>query len=169
MSAIEQLETSQGQSTFLFEVKPAIAHNISFKYGTGVEEINGDLYFRTPNPPYGTTITYSLRESAGREVKLTVTDRAGKTVRSLTGPGTPGLHHVQWDLETDAAKAEPAPTGFGAGRDRSAVTLSERQRRRRVVPATYTVTLDAGATKLTRPIVVKAQAGLVVPAAATRP
>ena len=85
---------------------------------------------------------------------------AGKTVRSLTGPGTAGLHHVQWDLETDAAKAQPAGTASGPGRDRSAVTLSERQRRRRVVPATYTATLVAGSTQLSRPIVVKAEAGV---------
>jgi hypothetical protein len=67
---------------------------------------------------------------------------------------------VQWDLETDAAKAQAEAPAFGPGRDRSAVTLSERQRRRRVVPATYTVTLEAGETRLTRPVVVKAEAGL---------
>jgi hypothetical protein len=39
------------------------------------------------------------------------------------------------------------------------VTLSERQRRRRVMPASYTATLDVGSKKLTRPIVVRAEAG----------
>jgi len=110
-------------------------------------------------------ITYSLRENAGGEVKLIVTDRAGTTVRTLTGPGSAGLHQVQWDLETDAAKAAEAA---GPGRDRSAVTFSERQRRRRVAPATYTVTLEAGAARLSRPIVVKAEAGLQAAAASVR-
>jgi photosystem II stability/assembly factor-like uncharacterized protein len=165
VSVIEQLERGLGQSTFLFDVKPAIAHNIRYRNGTGVEEINGDLFFRAPNPPYGTTITYSLRDQAAGAVKLTVTDRAGKTVRSLVGPGGAGLHQVHWDLETDAAKA---PEAAGPPRDRSAVTFSERQRRRRVVPGTYTVTLEAGSARLTRPIVVKPEAGLALPAATKR-
>ena len=67
---------------------------------------------------------------------------------------------MQWDLETDAAKAQADTPAFGPGRDRTAVTLSERQRRRRVVPGSYTVTLETGSTRLTRPIVVKAEAGL---------
>jgi len=48
------------RAAHLFDVKPAIAHNIRYRNGTGVEEINGDLYFRAPNPPYGTTITFAL-------------------------------------------------------------------------------------------------------------
>jgi hypothetical protein len=157
VSVIEQLEAALGEATFLFDVKPAIAYNIRHTYGTSVEEVNGDLFFRAPNPPYGATITYWLRANAGRDVKLAIADASGKTVRSLTGPGTAGLHHVQWDLETDAAKAQPEPAPFGPGRDRSAVTPSERQRRRRVAPATYSVTLDAGSTPLKRPIVVNAE------------
>ena len=56
---------------------------------------------------------------------MTVTDAAGKIVRTLSGPGTPGLHHVQWDLETDAAKAALAAEArrWRTGGDRSAVTL----------------------------------------------
>jgi photosystem II stability/assembly factor-like uncharacterized protein len=159
VSVVEQLETAMSQSTFLFEVKPAIAHNIRFKYGTAVEEINGDLFFRAPNPPYGATISYWLRNATGGDAKVTIADGGGKVIRTLTGAGSAGIQHVQWDLETDAAKAQVAP-GFGPGRDRSAVTLSERQRRRRVVPGTYTATLEVGSTKLTRPIVVRAEAGL---------
>jgi len=143
----------------LFELKPAVAHNIRYRYGTAVEELNGDLFFRAPNPPYGATLSYLLRSAPGGDAKVTITDASGNVVRSLTGPGTAGLHHVQWDLETDAAKAQGA-TGFGPGRDRTAVTLSERQRRRRVIPGTYTATLEVGSTKLTRPVVVRAEAGL---------
>jgi len=161
VSVIEQLETAIGTQTFLFDVKPAVAHNIRYTYGTAVEEINGDLFFRAPNPPYGATISYYLRDGAaggnGHGVQLTIADAAGKRVRTLTGAAAPGLHQVQWDLETDAAKAEPAPSAVGPGRDRSAVTLSERQRRRRVMPGTYTVRLEAGGTTLERQIVVRAE------------
>jgi photosystem II stability/assembly factor-like uncharacterized protein len=161
VSVIEQLEAALATQTYLFEVKPAVAHNIRYTYGTAVEEINGDLFFRAPNPPYGATISYYIRNAGGsgngHGVQLTVTDASGRKVRTLTGPATPGLHHVEWDLETDAAKSEPPPSAIGPGRDRTAVTLSERQRRRRVLPGTYTVRLEAGGTRLERPVVVRAE------------
>src|SRR6185295_9275279 len=141
------------------DVKPAVAHNIRYTYGTAVEEINGDLFFRTPNPPYGATISYYLRDAGGNGggVELTIADASGRKVRTLNGPATPGLHQVQWDLETDAAKMEATASAGAQGRDRTAVTLSERQRRRRVVPGTYTVRLAAGGTTLERPVVVRAE------------
>src|SRR4051812_26518476 len=77
VSVIEQLETAAGASTFLFDVKPAVAHNIRYQNGTSVEEINGDLFFRAANPPYGATITYALKENAGGNVTLTIADGSG--------------------------------------------------------------------------------------------
>ena len=168
VSVVEQLETAMAQPAYLFEVEPAVAHNIRYTYGTGVEEINGDVFFRGENPPYGATISCYLREGASGDAKLTIVDAAGKVVRALSGPATAGLHQVQWDLEADAAGAAPAPgaapdsPSVGSGFSRTsaaprAVTPSERQRARRVPPGTYTVTLQIGATTLSRPIVVRAE------------
>jgi photosystem II stability/assembly factor-like uncharacterized protein len=158
VSVIEQLESAIGQKTFLFDVKPPVAHNIRYTYGTGVEEINGDLFFRAANPPYGATISYYLKDAIAGDVKLAVNDTSGTVVRTLTGPGRAGLHHVQWDLETDAAKPQVQQGGGGrGGGDRSAVTLSERQRRRRVSPGEYTVALTAGTATLRKTVVVKAE------------
>ena len=80
-------------------------------------------------------------------------------MRTLSGPSTAGLHQVQWDLETDAAALERQSGAGGGGRggDRSAVTFSERQRRRRVAPGSYTVTLTADQASLTRPVIVTAE------------
>ena len=89
-----------------------------------------------------------------------MTDAAGKVVRTLSGPGTAGLHQVQWDLETDAARAandSQGRGGAGRGGNRSAVTFSERQRRRRVLPGSYTVKLTVDQTTLTRAAVVTAE------------
>jgi hypothetical protein len=152
-SVVEQLEAALTRSTFLFEPKPAVAYNIRHTYGTGVEEINGDLFFRAANPPYGSTISYHLRQPAERDVTLKITDAAGRTIRTLTGPGTGGLHQVQWNLEPEIG-ADGAPPA-GSQRDRSAVTLSERQRRRRVVPGSYTVTLEGAGPAQRRQLVVK--------------
>jgi hypothetical protein len=157
VSVLEQLEAALSKPVFLFDVKPAIAHNIRYTYGTSVEEINGDLFFRALNPPYGALITYYLEAAGIRDVKLTITDAAGKIVRTLNGPATVGLNQVQWDLETDVAKAEPALQAIDTSHDRSAVTLSERQRRRRVKPGSYGVTLQVGDVSLTRPVVVRVE------------
>jgi photosystem II stability/assembly factor-like uncharacterized protein len=146
---LAQLEEALKQGVFLFDVEPAVAHNIRYTYGSGVEEINGDLFFRADNPPYGTPITYYLRDGGSGEARLTVKDSAGRVVRSLTGPASAGLHRLQWDLETDEAKAAPPSPGFGGA------TASERQRRQRVAPGTYQVTLEVAGRVLTRPVDVR--------------
>jgi hypothetical protein len=146
---LAQLEEALRQRVFLFNVTPAVAHNIRYTYGSGVEEINGDLFFRAANPPYGTLLTYYLREDAAGEARLTIRDSSGTVVRSLKGSASAGLHRLQWDLESDKAKAMP-PSAFGG-------TASERQRRARVLPGTYQVTLDVGGTSLARSIEVRAE------------
>ena len=72
------------------------------------------MFFRAENPPFGTTISYYLRENVGAEVTLTIKDKTGKTVRSPAGPGAAGLHRVTWDLKwtekvtnEEAANARP--------------------------------------------------------------
>src|SRR5439155_20101874 len=157
VSVIEQLESALAQKAFLFEVKPAVAHNIRYTYGTSVEEINGDLFFRAPNPPYGAAIWYYLKEPIAGEVTLTIANGSGKPVRTLAAPGTAGLHVAQWNLETDTAQSQVQSGGGRSGGDRSAVTFSERQRQRRVSPGEYAVTLTAGGTSLQRPVQIRAE------------
>ncbi len=147
VSVLGQLEEALGRPAFLFQPEPAVAHNIRYTYGSGVEEVNGDLFFRAENPPYGVVVTYYLAEDAGEAARLTISDPSGRVVRSLTGPGSAGLQRVQWDLETDQAKA--AATGGG--------TASENQRARRVAPGTYRITLEVAGTSLTRSVEVVAE------------
>jgi photosystem II stability/assembly factor-like uncharacterized protein len=146
---LSQLEDALRQRVFFFDVKPAVAHNIRYTYGSGVEEINGDLFFRAENPPYGTLLTYYLRDAMPGEARLVVKDGAGRVVRTLRGPAAAGLHRVQWDLETDEGKANP-PSGFST-------TASERQRQFRVAPGTYQVTLEVGGSVLARSVEVRAE------------
>ena len=146
---LSQLEEALRQRVFFFDVKPAVAHNIRYTYGSNVEEINGDLFFRGENPPYGTVLTYYLRDPAPGEARLVVKNSAGRVVQSLRGPGTTGLHRVQWDLETDEAKANQSAE--------SSDTASEQQRRLRVAPGTYQVTLEVAGSVLTRSVEVRAE------------
>jgi len=149
VSVVEQLEEALGERAFLFQTEPAVAHNIRYTYGTGVEEINGDTFFRGENPPYGTTITYYLGRTSPSPVRLEIRDASGKAVRRLEGSGAEGLHQVQWNLEPDDAdqRLETA----------RAATYSERQRARRVAPGTYTVLLAAFEESLERSFEVQAE------------
>jgi photosystem II stability/assembly factor-like uncharacterized protein len=63
--------------------------------------------FAAPNPPFGAALTYYLRDSLQDQTKvvLTITDSSGKSVRTLTGPTTAGVHRVYWDLRDQAHAA----------------------------------------------------------------
>ncbi len=64
--------------------------------------------FTMPNPPFGAAFTYYLRDDLSGDsptVVLAVADAKGKTIRQVTGPATPGVHRVTWNLRADAAPA----------------------------------------------------------------
>jgi hypothetical protein len=154
LAPLEQLAGALAQPAFLMQPKPAVAYNVRYTYGATIEELNGDMFFRGDNPPYGTTLYYYLREPVPGGVRITVSGEKNRVIRRLEGPGTPGLHAIQWDLETDKAKraAAAAPTA-----EERELTLSERQARRRVAPGNYLVTLYAGSAILTRTAEVRAE------------
>ncbi|HSR42492.1 MAG TPA: hypothetical protein VLL48_09975, partial [Longimicrobiales bacterium] len=61
--------------------------------------------FAGENPPFGALLTYHLSRPAD-SVRLVVRGADGRVVRTLSGPGEPGvLHRVAWDL-----RHEPPPT-----------------------------------------------------------
>jgi photosystem II stability/assembly factor-like uncharacterized protein len=126
------------QPAHLFEVKPGTLFKTRYTYGATIEELNGDMFFRAENPPYGTTITYYLRENASGDVSLIIKDKRGKAVRSLNGPGTAGLHRVVWDLKRAEKVSDEEAKRAGAE------TLSERAALAWVQPGEYTVTLESG-------------------------
>ncbi len=137
------------QPAHLFEVKPGTLFKTRYTYGATIEELNGDMFFRADNPPYGTTITYYLRENAGQDVTLIIKDKSGKTVRSLTGPGTAGLHRVLWDLKRAEKVTDDEAKRAGVE------TLSERDALGWVLPGEYSVTLQLGAGSQKSEIIVR--------------
>jgi photosystem II stability/assembly factor-like uncharacterized protein len=70
----------------------------------------GGRSFRAPNRASGAFINYHLRAAAKEDVAIAISDAAGTVVRRLTGPKTPGLHRVVWDLR--AEPIGPATTGL---------------------------------------------------------
>jgi photosystem II stability/assembly factor-like uncharacterized protein len=64
------------------------------------------------NPPRGVTLAYYMKAPAS-DVKLMVTDRAGRTVRELTGPGQKGINRLTWDLRATPPRLTRRPQGQG--------------------------------------------------------
>jgi len=78
---------------FLFPVPPVhhrVLYNGQFWFGYGE--------FFAPNPPAGAVFTYSLPTAAPGGVTVTITDAAGKMIRTLRGPSEAGLNRACWDL-----------------------------------------------------------------------
>jgi hypothetical protein len=88
------------------------------------QSFTGNKWFVAPNPPYGAELVYRLTSGNSRDTtRILVTDIRGDTVRTLTGPGGPGLHRAYWDL-----RKRPRPLGPAARRD-SINAARERQER----------------------------------------
>jgi len=76
-------------------------------------------------------------------VKVVITTATGDTVRTLTGPGFPGLQRVTWDLNRD----RPRPRGLG--------DPTSPEELRRSLPGQYVVRVSLGKRKLERRIQVE--------------
>ncbi|HKV12757.1 MAG TPA: hypothetical protein VJ725_31720, partial [Thermoanaerobaculia bacterium] len=143
---LAQMEEALGKPAFLFDIPEATAFTLRETYGDTIEELNGDQFFRAPNPPYGTVLTYWLRETRPAPLRIEITDGSGKLLRTLEAPATAGLHRIAWDLETDAAKSEKPEEG------EPELTPSEQQAARIVPPGTYRVALKLPEGALTREV-----------------
>lgn len=81
--------------------------------------------YSAPNPPRATPIRYWVRDeiesaegTAAEGVELTIHDPSGAVVRTLTGPGGPGIREVLWDWRHDPPYEESDTEGgggFGGG------------------------------------------------------
>jgi photosystem II stability/assembly factor-like uncharacterized protein len=130
-------------------------------------------FYAAENPAEGATFTYHLARPVDT-VRFTITNAAGRTVRSFTAPGTPGVvQRVSWDLRWPPVQGGVgggfgggeeggggAPAGAG-GMTRPAAGSGRRPplpipahdigpRGFHVAPGTYTVTMTAGGEVRTR-------------------
>ena len=89
---------------FLFPVPPVHPHllyNGQFWFGYGE--------FFAPNPPAGAIVTYLLPKATEGGVPITISDAAGKVIRTLRGPAQAGLNRACWDLRESPPIAERNP------------------------------------------------------------
>ena len=108
ITPLEQM-TDDARGVALFA--PKVAH----QYGQAAVEGQavGHKIFEAPSPAYGADLWYRLTGGSRTErTSLVISDVSGDTIRTLSGPGGPGLHKVTWDFRGKAPKTPPlSPAG----------------------------------------------------------
>jgi hypothetical protein len=112
----------------LFVVRPATA----FERRKTEAGKDGPVY-SAPNPTYGATVYYVVKETGSQPLTLTILDQNGKTLLTHHGEQKPGLHKAVWNLR--------GGEGFGE----------------RVAPGEYTARLQIGARTWTRTLRIEAE------------
>ena len=98
------------------------------------------------NPQYGAALSYWLDEAHPDGATLRIADASGRTLRTLEGPGRPGINRVWWNLQDEPSpqiklRTKPlyadwfqlGPEGWRSGGQRISMV---------VPPGVYSVTLD---------------------------
>jgi photosystem II stability/assembly factor-like uncharacterized protein len=168
ITPLEQIsDATAAEDLHLFDVRSAIDWRVANRGGG----FYGQQLFMGANPPHGALIQYSLKtKPEERErVRITISDKDGKLVRTLNGTNEAGLNRVLWDLRARSLNApeggaqgaagggeapEPAEAGeqagfgggFGFGGGGGAL---------RVEPGTYTVKVTLGKNEQSKTIVVE--------------
>jgi photosystem II stability/assembly factor-like uncharacterized protein len=112
------------------------------------------------NPPYGADLNFYLKSAPKDPVKFTISDAAGKVVRTMTAPAHEGINRVIWDLRSDRStevRLQTVPVGapdFRLGPDgtralggRASVDILE-------PPGVYIVKLTAAGQDFTQKLTV---------------
>lgn len=123
------------KSVHLFPVRPAFRFATRFtRYGIG------DAIFTGPNPPYGSLITYYLKDKPDDKTtfKVQIFDRANKLVQEIDKPAKErGLNRVAWNLRHTGAEVRRPPTD-------EETAFGGQPRGPQVLPGTYTVKITVG-------------------------
>ena len=103
----------------------------------------GGRDFRAPNPEFGAYVNYYLKSAVKDDVKITISDAAGKVIRELPGPKEAGLHRVVWDLRAE-------PSGAAASGLAGALVLTNLGPF--VLPGNYQVKVSAAGQEQTKTV-----------------
>ena len=142
----ELIPDFNSKTAYLFDIKPKA------RYGFGSQGMNyelyGDKYLSVPNEPEAIVINYYLKADQPTGAKVTVTDKDGRVMRQLDGPGKAGMNRVLWSLTGGGGRG----AGGGGGRAGGAPAI---------VPTVgdYSVTVEVGGEKLTKPARVRERIG----------
>ncbi|HUQ19829.1 MAG TPA: hypothetical protein VM099_09475 [Gemmatimonadaceae bacterium] len=103
ITPLERLaEAERAKHVYLFPAKATTLFNYNGSIPGGARGAGavGERSFSAPNPPFGTTLTYYVKDSLpkGRALTLAIMDSTGRRIRDLTVNNKPGIHRVTWDL-----------------------------------------------------------------------
>ncbi len=112
ITPLEKLaEAERSPLVHLFPVKVSTLFNYNGSFPGGLRGATsvGERSYSAPNPPFGSTLTYYVKDSLprGRTLSLAIFDSTGKRVRELTANAKPGLHRATWDLRMAPAYVVP--------------------------------------------------------------
>lgn len=116
ITPLERLaEADRAGAMYLFPVKPVTLFNYNTSIPGGARGAGslGERSFSAPNPAFGTTLTYYVKDSLpkGRTLMLAIHDSTGKRIRDLTVNAKPGMHRATWDLRLTPPYLNPKATG----------------------------------------------------------
>ncbi|MFQ5704525.1 MAG: WD40/YVTN/BNR-like repeat-containing protein [Gemmatimonadales bacterium] len=123
----------------LFDVPSGVLYRTRYTYGATIEQLNGDMFFRAANPPFGTVLTYYLSHDFDVPATIAIFDERGHVLRKLAGPGSAGIHRINWDLKPGEVDST-----------RRGLTPSERDAGQWVMPAIYGATLNVDGESVTQ-------------------
>ncbi len=146
----QELVSAMKAEAYLFPVRPAIR----WAGSSGMFRQN-ERDWIAPNPPAGAYLNLYLRNATRQPLTITITDRSGKTVRTIRNlRAQAGVNRFIWDLRHDnpAARPDPATDAVpGGGRGRGGFGSSGPA----VLPGDYVVKVSAGGRELTSPVTVR--------------
>jgi photosystem II stability/assembly factor-like uncharacterized protein len=159
---LQRLATAVKSDAYLFPIRPATR----WAGSAGMFRMN-ERDWLAPNPTPGAWINVYLKAAPAGPVVVTITDKAGRPVRTLRSRAEAGVNRIVWNLRYDAPveRPQPLPPGvsdvpavvrerFGGGSQGPAVN-----------PGDYTVKVQAGATELTGTVAVRLDPGVQASAA----
>jgi hypothetical protein len=94
-------------------------------------------------------ISYYLKSAASGDVKITIADATGKTIRTIDGTKDQGINRVNWNMTPQPPPGRGGAGGFGGG-----FGGGRGGGLQQVDPGTYIVTLSVGDKKMTKPLTV---------------
>jgi len=167
LSAFEQMNDGVAAADFhVFDLRPAVTWRIANRSGS-----TGHKTFLGANPPNGALIHYYLKAKPDERerVRITITDKDGKTVRELDGSKEAGINRVVWDLRArsaiqaglvgatgGAAAAEGGgPPAFGGGGGGGGGFGFGGGGAPRVEPGEYTIKVSYGKNEQSKRLVVE--------------
>ncbi len=139
LTPLQRLGDAMATDAYVFDIRPATRWVLWNADGNlGQKQWVGE------NPPYGASISYYLKAAARDTVRITVSDAAGKVIRTLrSASGSAGVNRAVWDLRYDGS---PPPRVAGTNPDAETADLGERfgfggAGGPTVVPGEYVVTV----------------------------